>query len=110
LRAVGADVPAIPGTAGSSLEPLHELFGQAGLVNIDTLTFEVTVSFPDFDAFWLAQTPSYNPTTRMITAMPDAQRSRLKQAVMEALPFLPDGTLAYSVRANAIKALAPRKR
>jgi hypothetical protein len=39
-----------------------------------------------------------------------AQRSRLRHAVKEALPFLPDGTLAYSARVNAIKALAPQKR
>jgi hypothetical protein len=89
---------------------LYKLFAQAGLVGIETRSFEVSVSFSDFDAFWRAQTPSYSPTTRMIAAMPDAQRSRLRHAVKEALPFLPDGTLAYSAPVNAIKALAPQKR
>jgi SAM-dependent methyltransferase len=110
LRAVGAEVPAVPGTADSRLEPLCELFGQAGLTGIETRTFEVSGSFPDFDDFWQAQMPSYSPMTRMIAAMPEAQRAKLKRAVREALPVLPDGALGYAARANAIKAFAPQAR
>lgn len=107
LRAIGADVPAIPGTAASGLLPLRELFRQAGLAQIETRTFEVSVSFSDFDSFWLAQMPSYSPMTRAIDAMHAEQRSRLQQAVRDVLPVLPGGAPAYCARANAIKAIAP---
>ena len=44
-------------------------FERAGLEQVETKSIDVTVSFPDFEAFWVAQMPSYSPTTRMIAAM-----------------------------------------
>jgi hypothetical protein len=65
------------------------------------------VPFSDFDAFWSAQTPSYLPTTKMIDAMSAGDRARLSAAVRSELPIAPDGTIAYSARAHAIKARVP---
>jgi ubiquinone/menaquinone biosynthesis C-methylase UbiE len=107
MREVVRDLPALPGTEDSSLEALHLLFTRAGLEQIDTRTIEVTVSFPDFDAFWLAQTPSYSPMTKMIAAMTAGERARLTQAIRARVPIGDDGGIAYPARANAIKALAP---
>jgi ubiquinone/menaquinone biosynthesis C-methylase UbiE len=108
MREVVADLPALPGTEDSRLAALHSLFARAGLAEIVTRTIEVTVSFPDFDDFWLAQTPSYSPTTRLIAAMTKMERARLIEAARARVPVGPDGRIEYPARANAIKARVPR--
>jgi ubiquinone/menaquinone biosynthesis C-methylase UbiE len=106
MREVVPNLPALPGTEDSSLDALRRLFARAGLEEIDTRTIEVTVSFPDFDAFWLAQTPSYSPMTKMIAAMTAGERTRLTEAIRARVPIR-DGAISYPARANAIKARAP---
>jgi ubiquinone/menaquinone biosynthesis C-methylase UbiE len=105
MRAFGAAVPAIPGTARSSLDALQSLFLRAGLRSIESRTFDVTLAYADFEDFWQAQTPGYAPTTRIIDAMTETERRRLKRAVQEALPIAPNGRIEYPARANAIRAL-----
>jgi ubiquinone/menaquinone biosynthesis C-methylase UbiE len=102
-----ADLPSLPGTAESGLGALSNLFERAGLEDIATRSIEVTVSFPDFESFWLAQTPSYSPTTKMIGAMTTAERARLSEAIRARLPRGPCGRIQYPARANAIKARVP---
>jgi ubiquinone/menaquinone biosynthesis C-methylase UbiE len=106
MREVVPDLPALPGTEDSSFGALRRLFARAGLEEIDTRTIDVTVSFPDFDAFWLAQTPSYSPMTKMIAAMTAGERTRLTEAIRARVPIR-DGAISYPARANAIKARAP---
>jgi ubiquinone/menaquinone biosynthesis C-methylase UbiE len=108
VREVLADLPALPGTEDSRLGALHSLFQLAGLEEIATTTIEVAVSFPDFDAFWLAQTPSYSPTTRLIAAMTPRERAKLIESVRARLPIRKDGTIEYPARANAVRGRVPR--
>lgn len=108
LHQVIADLPALPGTEDSPTDALRLLFEEAGLEQIATCSIDVTVSFSDFDAFWLAQTPSYSPTTKMIAAMPENRRRKLIESVRAQLPIRPDGRVEYPARANAIKAHVPR--
>jgi len=108
MREVVTDLPALPGTEDSRLAVLHSLFERAGLGEIVTRTIEVTVSFSDFDDFWLAQTPSYSPTTRLIAAMTNTERARLIEAVHARVPIRPDGRIEYPARANAIKSRVPQ--
>jgi hypothetical protein len=68
----------------------------------------VTVSFPDFDDFWLAQTPSYSPMTKVIAAMTTNERPQLMEAVRAHVPIRRDRRIKYPARANAIKAWVPR--
>ena len=69
-----ADLPQLPGTHDSGWTLLDALFRRAGFDAIATRSIDVTVEFPDFEAFWTAQTPSYSPTTRIIAAMDDRRR------------------------------------
>lgn len=109
MREVVADLPALPGTEDSSLGALRSLFARTGLEEIATRTIEVTVSFPNFDDFWLAQTPSYSPMTKMIAAMTTSERAKLTEAVRAHVPIRGDGRIEYRARANAIKARVPRR-
>lgn len=107
MRKFGMDVPEIPGTQDAGLGALTAMFERAGFEQIVTRSIDVMVPFPDFDSFWQAQTPSYSPTTRMIAAMPDTDRKKLIEAVRASLRAGLDGSIAYSARANAIKARVP---
>ena len=102
MKDVLADVPALPGAEDSQLSTLHSLFQRAGLGDIVTRTIEVTVEFPDFDAFWAAQTPRYAPTTSMVAALPEHTRLRLIEAIRARVCTSPNGSISYPARANAI--------
>ena len=107
MRKFGMRVPDIPGTQTSTLGALTALFQQAGFEELATRCIDVTNSFTDFDSFWQAQTPSYSPATKMIAAMPDADRQKLMETVRAGLPLSTEGKIQYSARANAIKARVP---
>ena len=107
MRALGVEVPAIPGTEHSGLQALQSLFLSAGMHAVQSTTFDVTLSYSDFDDFWEAQTPGYSPTTKIIRAMTESERRRLKRAVRERLSLGPNGKIEYAARANAIRATVP---
>ena len=108
MRRFGVDVPAIPGAAESRIEALRTLFEQAALERIDARTIEVCLAYRDFQDFWQAQTPSYNPMTKIIASMRESERTRLMRAVRAELRTAPGGVIEYFARANAIKARVPR--
>jgi ubiquinone/menaquinone biosynthesis C-methylase UbiE len=108
MRAFGAEVPAIPGTARSSAEALESLFLQAGLRAIESRTIDVSLAYADFEDFWSAQTTRYSPTTAIIDAMTEGERRRLKRTVRSRLVAGPNGRIEYSARANAIRATVPQ--
>ena len=103
VREIITDLPPLPGTTSSSLEALHRLFQRLAFTAIATRIIEVSVTFPDFDSFWLAQMPSYSPTTKMITKLMPGERAKVEEAVRARTPMRPDGSIAYIARANAIK-------
>jgi ubiquinone/menaquinone biosynthesis C-methylase UbiE len=107
MREMVADLPALPGADDSNLDALCSLFAGAGLEQIATRTIEVAVSFSSFDDFWLAQTPSYSPMTKLIAAMTVGERAKLVEAVRAHVPISDDGKIEYSARANAISARLP---
>jgi ubiquinone/menaquinone biosynthesis C-methylase UbiE len=110
MRRFGMAIPDLPGTHESDLGALISMFERAGFEEIATTSIDITVSFADFESFWQAQTPSYAPTTKMIAAMPGADRERLIATVRAGLPLSADGRIEYSARANAIKARVPQLR
>lgn len=107
MRQTGADVPPAPGTRESGEGALTAMFEHAGFKAIATRSISVTVPFPDFNAFWQAQTSGYSPIGKTIAAMTNTDRARLIAAVRAALPVRPDGSIRYSARSNAIKAYLP---
>ncbi|MCD6042861.1 MAG: methyltransferase protein [Burkholderiales bacterium] len=107
MRRFGAEVPAIPGAEASRSEALRDLFQDAELEQIEARTIDVCLAYADFRDFWHAQTPGYAPTTKIIAAMRQSERTRLMHAVQSALPCGPNGSIEYCARANAIKARVP---
>ena len=104
---VGAQLPPVPGTEHSRLEALTSLFARAKLTEIGSRTIDVTMSFADFNEFWVSQTPSYTPMGKRIAALSETDREKVIDWVRARLPADPDGRVTHSARANAIKARAP---
>jgi SAM-dependent methyltransferase len=107
MRQFGIDVPVLPGAIESTTAAMASLFALAGFESIATRSIDATLPYTDFDDFWQAQTPDYSPTTKIIAAMSDGERTRLMAAVRAELPTRPDGSIAYAARANAINARVP---
>jgi SAM-dependent methyltransferase len=107
LRAIGIEVADLPGSADSRVEALRSLFKGAGLEQISIRTIHVTMSFSDFDNLWREQTLNFGPRGKIVAALSDAERARLSNAARASLPVAADGSVAYSVRAHAIKARIP---
>jgi SAM-dependent methyltransferase len=107
LRAIGIELPGVPGATYANLDGLQSLFECAGLEQIATRTIDVTSSFASFDDLWRAQTPAFNPVTKAAAALPEADRARLIDKVRAALPVNSDGSVAHSATAFAVKASIP---
>ena len=104
LRRIGAGAPPVPGTSGSSLSGLTELFEHAGLGNIETSHLDIVAEFNSFDELWRSLTSGCAPTTRLIADLPDSLREELRESVQRDTECLPNGLRQYRARANAIKA------
>ena len=107
LRQIGASVPPMPGTKYSSLDALRATFWRAGFDSIEINSFEVTITFSDFEDFWSGQIPSFSPLAQIVATLPEFDRVRLRQQVREQWPAAADGRIACSARANAVKARVP---
>ncbi len=105
MRRFGLDVPEVPGTAISNIGALRSVFRSAGFETIASITIDITVSYADFDDFWLAQNPRYSPTTHLIETMTSSERQKLIDYVRSELSMTPEGRITYTARASAIKAV-----
>jgi len=107
LSQIGAKPQPAPGAEDTRLQALISLFTGAGLKDIATRVIDVTMSFPDFNEFWRSQTPAYSSIGKMLAALSEPELEKLIESVRASLPASPDGSIAYSARANAIKAHVP---
>ena len=107
LREIGCPVPPMPGLQISSRNSLGSAFERAGFHDIDTMSFEISMTFLDFDEFWRSQTPSFSPLASIIQALSPTDRRRLADLVRAALAVQPDGRICSAARANAVKARVP---
>jgi ubiquinone/menaquinone biosynthesis C-methylase UbiE len=107
LHAIGIEVADLPGSADSGLDALKSLFERTGFEQIATKIIDVTMSFTNFDDLWREQTLNFGPRGKIVAALPEAERARLIEKMCASLPAGPDGSVAYSARAHAIKARIP---
>ncbi len=106
MRCIGVEAPPVPGTDTSRTTVLSDLFRNVGLTELSSNSFEVIVSFRNFEDFWRSQTTHYAPTTRLIDAMSQRDRLTLMEAVRGNLRPLDDG-IGYSAWAIAVSGHCP---
>jgi SAM-dependent methyltransferase len=107
LREIGCAVPPVPGLQISNLNSLGSAFERAGFHDIDTMSFEISMTFRDFDEFWCSQTPSFSPLTSIIQALSPTDRRKLADRVRRGLAVQSNGRICSMARANAVKARVP---
>jgi SAM-dependent methyltransferase len=110
MRRIAVEPPKIPGADICRLDALQTLFHAAGLEDVATRAIEVRLEFPDFETYWTTQTPAFNPFGKVIAAMAEAERLKLVAAVHEELAPGPDGRIAFTARAHAVKSFVPVSR
>jgi ubiquinone/menaquinone biosynthesis C-methylase UbiE len=106
MRGLGIEAPPVPGTDTSRTAVLADLFRNVGLTELSSNSFEVVVSFPDFEDFWCSQTAHHAPTTRLIQAMSQRDKLTLKETVRDSLKPLGAG-FGYSASAIAVRGHCP---
>jgi SAM-dependent methyltransferase len=107
LTQIGARSPAVSGTAESGLKPLTAMFAAAGLKDIRTRKINIALTYPDFEDFWVSQTPAYSPSGKVIASLSDGDRAKLKETVRDSLHAGPGGSITRLATANAIRARVP---
>jgi len=80
----------------------------AGLTDIDTKVIEASQIFRDFEDYWSTQASTFHPIGKLVAAMSEAERERLRALMRKILPAKADGAITYSARATAFKARRPR--
>ena len=97
----GAQVP--PSSAISALEPMHQLWIDAGLQSVESRRIDITVSFADFDDFWESSSIPIGPQGQLLASLSAAQVAEVKDALRQTLPAAPDGGISYPAFATAVK-------
>ncbi len=110
MRDIGAPLPDVPGTAASAMPALEAVFEGAGFGGIRTDHFDVSIAYSTFDEYWIAQTPSYSPSTPMINALSEEERARLKDRIRSILAVREGERFGYAAHAHAVAAIAPPSR
>jgi SAM-dependent methyltransferase len=97
--------PAGLNAESTTQENLKALFEAAGLTEVVTHSFEISVTHRDFDDYWDSHTKFTSPIGSHIQSMTEENRQRLRQMVKARLPIDDHGTISYSARVNAVKGL-----
>jgi SAM-dependent methyltransferase len=102
LRAMGLAPQGPPSPDASRVAALQKLWGDAGLLDIETRRIDVTRRFSNFDEFWDVTTlgSTVRPT---IAAMAPDVVAKLKARVRGYVTEAADGSVSYDAFANAVK-------
>jgi SAM-dependent methyltransferase len=86
---------------------LAALFEDAGLEAVATRALDVPTIFADFDDYWSPFLGGQGPAPGYCMSLSEAQRSALRDRLRARLPFDPDGRIALSARAWAVRGAVP---
>jgi SAM-dependent methyltransferase len=75
----------------------------AGLDGLETRAITVPTVFRDFDDYWTPFLGGQGPAPSYLAGLADDRRDALRDAVRERLPVAPDGSIALTARAWAVR-------
>jgi SAM-dependent methyltransferase len=84
-------------------EPLAELFGSAGLREIETCALDAPTVFADFEDYWSPFLRGQGPAGVYCVSLSEQDRERLRTRLENALPVNSDGTISLIARAWAVQ-------
>src|SRR5262249_1782838 len=110
MLSIGVEPTRSPTVPEAQLDGLRATAEAAGLTQIKLTQIEAVNRFQDLDEFWEVQTLQVSPVGKTAAALPDAQRTRLRETLRATLPIAADGSISYAARAVAFKARGERRR
>jgi trans-aconitate methyltransferase len=87
-------------------EALTQLFEQAGASSVETRSFEIDTTFPDFDAFWSPFLGGTGPGPSYVDSLDPEARSQLMFRLKQRLAPSDDGVIRLTAGALGVRALA----
>ncbi|GIH76060.1 methyltransferase [Planobispora longispora] len=84
-------------------EPIRRLWTGAGLAGVVVEAIDVPTVFRDFDDFWTPFLGAQGPAPAYAVSLTEDHRSALRELLRERLPAEPDGSIALSARAWAVR-------
>lgn len=97
----GAQVP--PSSAVSALDPMHRLWEEAGLRQVESRRIDILVEFADFDDFWDSSSIPIGPQGQLLARLSPTEVGAVKDALRAMLPPDADGHIRYPAFASAVK-------
>ena len=83
--------------------PLVELFGQAGLHEVEVRPIDVPTRFRDFDDYWSPFLGGQAPAPGYAMSLSEERRGALRDRIRASLPIAPDGSISLIARAWAVR-------
>jgi len=87
-------------------EPLRQLWTDAGLVDVAVEPIDVPTRFADFDDYWRPFLGGQGPAPGYAMSLAEADRDALRERLRSTLPADPDGSIALTARAWAVRGTA----
>ncbi|MFI8823772.1 class I SAM-dependent methyltransferase [Streptomyces sp. NPDC053431] len=88
-------------------EPLHAVWAEAGLEDLMVVPIEVPTDFSGFADFWEPFLAGQGPAPAYVASLAPAERDRLRDTLRRAVPAGPDGQIALTARAWAVRGRKP---
>ena len=84
-------------------DPLRDLFGSAGLLDVEVAAIDVRTVFAHFDDLWEPFLGGQGPAPGYCASLTDDGRHALREQLRSLLPPQPDGTIPLRARAWAVR-------
>jgi len=84
-------------------QALTELFGGAGLSEVQVTSIDIATRFADFDDYWQPFLGGQGPAPAYSMSLNESARARLRDRLRERLPTETDGTVSLIARAWAVR-------
>jgi SAM-dependent methyltransferase len=106
IAQIAGDVMSSPIVPEAMPDGLHRTLVAAGYQEIEITTIEASQTFVDFEDYWTSQTGTFpHPVAKSAAALTEHQRHQLRETLRSTLPVAADGSITYSSRATAFRAI-----
>ena len=84
-------------------QALADLFGAAGLTDVESRGIDLPAVFQNFDDYWTPFLGAQGPAPGYAMSLSENRRSALRERIRETLPFQSDGSIPLVCRAWAVR-------
>ena len=86
-------------------QALAACFAGAGLKDVEVRAIDIPTPFTSFDDYWQPFLGGQGPAPAYAMSLDEPARARLRERIAQRLPAKPDGSIALTARAWAVRAI-----